>query len=215
MDSNPNNGNIIDCIGVFTYGLYDDFDNLICMGQVTAESTTEPVPCDAVLSSLNVTLDGNCRFSLTPQTVAAGPCSYANYRVVVQDNNQSNGGIIDCAGTWTYGLFDADGHLVAWGKVTAEDKTAPVLGAANFLADTLACFDVNYVLNNPKTIGNVKAGNAKFKDSPKPAATSTQTILYAEGPTAPNTAADDIHNLGYPNFQDNCRGCGFAASIVA
>jgi hypothetical protein len=216
MDSNPNNGNIIDCTGVFTYGLYDDFDNLICMGQVTAEVTSAPVPCDAVLSSLSVTLDGNCQFNLTPQTVAAGTCTYANYRVVVQDNNQSNGGTIDCAGTWTYGLFDADGHLVAWGKVTAEDKTAPRLTAANFYADTLACFDVNYVLNNPKTIGIVEDGGDKLSASPKPAATSTQTILYAEGVegfNVPNTVADDIYNLGYPFFRDNCNSCGCRVTL--
>jgi large repetitive protein len=207
MDSNPNNGNIIDCTGVFTYGLYDDFDNLICMGQVTAESTTEPVPCTAVLSSLNVTLDGNGQFNLTPQMVAAGPCAYANYRVVVQDNNQSNGGTIDCAGTWTYGLFDADGHLVAWGKVTAEDKTAPLLVSTDFYQGTLDCYDVNYVLNNPKTIGTV--GETA---SPKAAATSTQTILYGEAPNT-NTAADDIKNLGYPNFQDNCKSCGCRVTL--
>jgi large repetitive protein len=165
------------------------------------------VPCNSVLSSLNVTLDGNGQFSLTPQTVAAGPCTYANYRVVVQDNNQSNGEIIDCAGTWTYGLFDADGHLVAWGKVTAEDKTAPLLVSTDFYQGTLDCYDVNYVLNNPKTIGTV--GETV---SPKAAATSTQTILYGEAPNT-NTAADDIKNLGYPNFQDNCKSCGCRVTL--
>jgi len=142
------------------------------------------VPCNAVRSSLNVTLDANGQFNLTPETVAAGPCSYELYRVVVQDNNQSNGDTIDCAGTWTYGLFDADGHLVAWGKVTAEDKTAPLLVSTDFYTSTLACYDVNYVSNNPKTIGDVLDGTSKA--SPKAAATSTQTILYAEGPNAPN-----------------------------
>jgi alpha-tubulin suppressor-like RCC1 family protein len=180
--------------------------------------TVEIIPCNSVLSSLNVTLDGNCQFNLTPQMVAAGPCSYSLYRVVVQDNNQGNGGTIDCAGTWTYGLFDIDGHLVAWGKVTAEDKTAPLLVSTDFFLDTLACFDVNYVLNNPKTIGNVLDDDGLFTDSPKPAATSTQTILYAEGignlgNQAPNTVADDIYNLGYPFFKDNCNSCGCRVTL--
>jgi large repetitive protein len=174
-----------------------------------------PIPCNSVLSSLNVTLDGNCQFNLTPQMVAAGPCTYVNYRVVVQDNNQGNGGTIDCAGTWTYGLFDIDGHLVGWGKVTAEDKTAPLLVSTDFFLDTLDCFDVNYVLNNPMTIGNVSDGPIILTNSPKPAATSTQTILYAEGEIAPEnfTTDDKIKNLGWPNFQDNCRSCGCRVTL--
>jgi large repetitive protein len=191
---------------------------------ITGDLATPTTPCNSVLSSLNVTLDANCQFNLTPQTVAAGPCAYANYRVVVQDNNQGNGGIIDCAGTWTYGLFDTDGHLVAWGKVTAEDKTAPALVCTDFFSDTLACFDVNYVLNNKLTIGSVVDDNVDPQTaSPKPAATSAQTILNAEGVAGPDDAecnmnapglvADDVFNLGYPYFKDNCRDCGCRVTL--
>ena len=42
VDSNPGNGAIIDCPGVWTYGLFDSFNNILCWGKVTAEDKTPP-----------------------------------------------------------------------------------------------------------------------------------------------------------------------------
>jgi hypothetical protein len=159
--------------------------------------------------NVTVTLDQNCQFVVEPGTVSPG-CNQ-QYYVRVMDGSSNNDNYVDCAGVWTYGLFSSslpDATLICWGKITAEDKTAPLLVSTDFFAGILDCYDVNYVLNNPKTIGNV--GQTA---SPKAAATSTQTILYAEGPNAPNTAADDIKNLGYPNFQDNCKSCGCRTTL--
>jgi len=137
------------------------------------------------------------------------------------DNNQSNGAVIDCAGVWTYGLFTSDSPnatVICWGKVTAEDKTAPVLVCAP--ADfTLDCYDVNYVLNNRLTIGNVGATS-----SPRPAATGSQTINNAEGVAGtgdncqlglipPGLVSDNIKNLGYAYFKDNCYSCGCRVTL--
>jgi len=160
--------------------------------------------------NVTVTLDQNCQFTVSSNMVSPG-CPQPYY-VRVMDGSPTNDNVINCAGVWTYGLFTSDAPdatVICWGKITAEDKTAPANPTNDFYADTLACFDVNYVLNNPMTIGNVGQTS-----SPKPAATSTQTILYAEGPTAPaNTTDDKIKNLGYPNFQDNCRGCGCRVTL--
>ena len=68
------------------------------------------------------------------------------------DSDPSNGGVIDCAGVFTYGLFDDFNNLICWGKVTAEDKTAPV-AVPNYYNGNLLCTDIKTVLNNPKTIG--------------------------------------------------------------
>jgi large repetitive protein len=159
--------------------------------------------------NVTVTLDANCQFTVEPTMVSPG-CTQ-QYYVRVMDGSNTNDNVINCAGVWTYGLFSdntPDATVICWGKITAEDKTAPLNVSNDFYADTLACFDVNYVLNNPKTIGNVGA-----TVSPKAAATSTQTILYAEGPAAPNTTDDKIGNLGYPNFQDNCKTCGCRVTL--
>ncbi|MBK9488694.1 MAG: hypothetical protein IPO07_07775 [Haliscomenobacter sp.] len=96
-----------------------------------------------------------------PSVNFSGSCNgiplvlYSNVAVRVMDNNPSNGNVIDCAGVWTYGLFDRKGTIsteddvvICWGKVTAEDKTAPKLICAP--ADiTLDCYDVDYVMNKP------------------------------------------------------------------
>ncbi len=186
---------------------------LVFGSNLTAQSTN----CGCY--NVTVTLDANCQFLLTRNLVSDGSCSGAYVRVM--DNNQSNGAVIDCPGVWTYGLFTSDSPnatVICWGKVTAEDKTAPVLVCAP--ADfTLDCYDVNYVLNNRLTIGNVGATS-----SPRPAATGSQTINNAEGVAGtgdncqlglipPGLTSDVIKNLGYAYFKDNCYSCGCRVTL--
>ncbi len=178
------------------------------------DPTVTPLSTSCSCLEVTVTLDADCKFTLTP-TIISPNCTGGTVRVM--DNDQSNGGIIDCAGVWTYGLFDNAGKLICWGKVTAEDKTAPVLVCAP--ADvTLDCYDVNYVLNNHRTIGNVGTTS-----SPRPAAISSQTINNAEGtstlPAGPCSlpssmlVSDNITNLGYAYFKDNCFSCGCRVTL--
>jgi hypothetical protein len=101
------------------------------------------------------------------------------------DSDPSNGGLIDCAGVFTYGLFDDFNNLICWGKVTAEDKTAPSF-TTNYLPTPLLCSDISTVLNNAKTIGNVGT-------------------LVSPGFTA---STDDVKNVGQVIFTDNCANCG-------
>ncbi|MBK8043178.1 MAG: hypothetical protein IPK21_11285 [Haliscomenobacter sp.] len=90
---------------------------------VTVEQTFQVAACGC--SRVNVTLDPQtCTYALEAKNLMLGNCEAATVRVV--DNNPSNGNIIDCAGEWTYGLFDGLGNLICWGKVVAEDKSAPV-----------------------------------------------------------------------------------------
>ena len=177
--------------------------------------TEAPVSCGCY--NVTVSLDANCQFTLTRSLVSDGNTCVGAY-VRVMDNNPSNNDIIDCAGVWTYGLFNPDGTIICWGKVTAEDKTAPALicAPADF---TLDCYDVNYVLNNRLTIGNVGATS-----SPRPAATGSQTINNAEGVAGtgdncqlglipPGLVSDNIKNLGYAYFRDNCYACGCRVTL--
>nr|WP_290934653.1 hypothetical protein [Haliscomenobacter sp.] len=55
--------------------------------------------------NVTVTLDANCQFKLTRNLVSDGnSCTGAYVRVM--DNNPTNNDVIDCAGVWTYGLFN-------------------------------------------------------------------------------------------------------------
>ena len=123
--------------------------------------------------NVTVTLDANCKFQLSRALVSDGSCTGAFVRVM--DNKPTNGDTIDCAGVWTYGLFTssaANATVICWGKVTAEDKTAPAVVCTDFFNGTLDCFDVNYVLNNNKTIGRVlDADGYPQTASPKPSPT--------------------------------------------
>ncbi|WP_245549986.1 hypothetical protein [Haliscomenobacter hydrossis] len=176
--------------------------------------------------NVTVTLDANCQFNLTRNLVSDGPCAGAYVRVM--DNTPGNGSVIDCAGVWTYGLFDGrdtetttDDVVICWGKVTAEDKTAPALICPP--ADiTLDCYDVNYVLNERRTIGNV----GDDLRSPRPAANATdgRTINNAEGVAGtgdncqlglnpPGLVDDNYKNLGYAYYKDNCYNCGCRVTL--
>ncbi|WP_421800250.1 T9SS type A sorting domain-containing protein [Haliscomenobacter sp.] len=174
-----------------------------CVQQVRQRFQVANCACQDVTVSLN----DDCQFALTANIIGDGACVGATVRVM--DNNPGNGNIIDCAGVWTYGLFDSFGNILCWGKVTAEDKAEPILLCPP--ADvTLDCYDVNYVLNNRLTIGNTNTTS-----SPRPAASGNQTILNAEGIggddcglVPPALVSDNIKNLGYAYFKDNCYSCG-------
>ncbi|HOY20663.1 MAG TPA: hypothetical protein PLC89_25350, partial [Haliscomenobacter sp.] len=144
----------------------------------TIQKTFVVASCSCL--DVTVTLDANCQFLLTASLISNGGCAGGTVRVM--DNNPGNGGLIDCAGVWTYGLFDAFGNIICWGKVTAEDKSAPALICAP-ASITLDCYDVNYVLNNKLTIGNVGSPQTPTTSSPRPSATATdgRTITNAEG----------------------------------
>jgi len=214
-------------------GTYDFGGELLSEAGTYLDTLVAANSCDSILTliltvidtndvtcgcyDLSVSLDTNCQFVLTPRHISDGYC--ANAYVRVMDNDPSNVDTIDCAGVWMYGLFDADGNLICWGRVTAEDKTGPSLLCTNWNTDTLDCFDVNYVLNNRLTIGNVAATS-----SPRPSASSAQTILNAEGIPGddgdatcdlvpPALVPDNVLNLGYTYFEDNCRDCGCRTTV--
>ena len=127
---------------------------------------------------------------LTPKDVAGGDCVLANASVVVVDDNPLNRDTVDCPGVWTYGLFDGAGALLCWGKVTAEDRSGPLLAevvgrcnrpvagnASNGVRpaalapifpqtlvwrDTFLSSDINKVLNNTQSWDGVAPLNSAF-----------------------------------------------------
>ena len=185
------------------------------------------IQCLACLTEVRVTLDKNCRLLITPDLVVDGFEQCPNrellrdaLEVLIEDGNNDN--YVDCAGAHKYlvrlkpeyeACFD---YAPCWGTIIAEDKTGPILECANFIEKPLDCYDVNYVLNNRLTIGNVGTTS-----SPRPSASSSQVINNAEG-IADDSAcglkpaslvSDNIKNLGYPFFRDNCRDCGCRTTL--
>nr|WP_290938913.1 HYR domain-containing protein [Haliscomenobacter sp.] len=169
---------------------------------------------------VTVTLDANCQFRLTASLISDGNCAGGTVRVM--DNSPGNGDLIDCAGVWTYGLFDAFGNIICWGKVTAEDKTAPALVCAP-APITLDCYDVNYVMNNKLTIGNVGATPSTLHvllPLQRMAAPSPMLkVLLNEETTlrlrfdSSSLVSDKIRNLGYAYYRDNCFNCGCRVTL--
>ncbi len=177
---------------------------------------------------VNVTLNEKCQFKLTSNIASDGRCG--ELRVRVKDGNPGNLDTVDCVGTYVYGLFNENGDVVCWGEVTAVDELGPKLICAAWYDPTkngkLYCFDVNYTLNNPLTIGRYSNTTSAACPSPRPAAGTTQQINNAEGVTptssspaacsglaVPNLASDNVRNLGYTFFRDNCFSCGCRTTI--
>ena len=185
------------------------------------------IQCLACLTEVRVTLDKNCRLLITPDLVIDGFEQCPNrellrdaLEVLIEDGNNDN--YVDCAGTHKYLVrlkpeyevcFD---YAPCWGTIIAEDKTGPILECANFIDKPLDCYDVNYVLNNRLTIGNVGTTS-----SPRPSA-SSQVLNNAEGVADEESAcglkpaslvSDNIKNLGYAYFRDNCRDCGCRTTL--
>ncbi len=171
-----------------------------CVKTVRRKFEVSECGCEAI----NVTLNGNCQFLLTPFLVSNGNCFSGTVRVM--DSDPSNGGIIDCAGVFTYGLFDDFNNLICWGKVTAEDKTAPDIGVST--TGTFLCTEVNAVFNNPKSVGfyadgNGKVGAVKVYDN-------CAGKCACEQPTIANGRLKFSDKVVY----NSCSGTDFGASFV-
>jgi hypothetical protein len=156
---------------------------------VISYSGKTKIECLVCINKVNVTLDANCKFELRPALVLDGLKSCPNseqlesiLEVIVDDGNANS--LIECAGTYNYVIklkkaFEAYfEYAPCSGSVTAKDITAPLLTSPDGISTPLLCTDINFVLNNPKTIG------------------------------ATGTVDDDgVKNIGEYIFTDNCKNC--------
>jgi large repetitive protein len=185
------------------FGLRSSYPSLfLFLLLIFGASTTVFAQTECACIRVNVTMDANCKFKLEKRLVTDGNCTA---RVVVKDTDQSNGDIIDCPGTWEYVLLDANGQVRCWNYVVAEDKTGPKVVATYYDDRPIYCFEANFILNNPKTIGKpfYKVSDNQTPNGNIPG----HTIL--SGTTTP----DEILNLGLVIFQDGCSNCGCAVTV--
>lgn len=174
------------------------------LGTQSLQAQSTPT-CGCV--EVNVTLnDTSCTFKLDASIIAmqntSGGTTCSGLAVRVADNNPLNGDIIDCPGYWTYGLFRADGSLVCWGKVRAEDKSGPKLvrweGRCGSQGTTgTASANVGQNLNN-NNVTILDAGVVR-----------RDTFLCFDVEDVYNKAASwgtttDVNFAGRPIFQDGC-----------
>ena len=106
----------------------------------------------ASLADLNVTLDDNCQDSLIIEQVLKGDfdadddgvdAPFDLFTLVVEDGDPTNGPVVDGCGDYLYRVTALDGitgFTVAWGRLSAEDKTPPeITGLPTAPAAPLFC----------------------------------------------------------------------------
>ena len=143
---------------------------------------------------VKVTLNPNtCSYILKPSEIVTGNCADAIVRVM--DKNPLNQDTIDCAGVWTYGLFDALGSLICWGKVTVEDKSAPLLTAVYG-----RCGRTVQAAAAPSPPNGIDPSTLIWRDTFL--CTDVQAIFNEEKSWNPN--AGYLYYAGHPRFHDAC-----------
>lgn len=99
---------------------------------------------------VNVQMNDDCSFTLTIAQVGAGDCSVAE-RIIVNDANPNNDGVIDCPGQYRYGIFDEENQLICWGEVLAEDKRGPTVKDLDKPYETIPCTFISDFVNNEES----------------------------------------------------------------
>ncbi len=110
---------------------------------------------------INVILNDQCQFRLTPQSILAGnipAClDTSDFVILIDDIDPSNGAVVDGYGDFSYylGLKDSatcTDFSSCWGVVHAEDKTPPIIEAPKDTLLFLSCLQVDSIYNNPKSL---------------------------------------------------------------
>jgi len=164
-------------------------------------------------SAVNITLRGDsCWTKLTFASLGLNSSDSSGRKIIVSDNKPSNFDTIDCAGTWTYGIFDANNQLICWGTVNAEDKSGPLLhllvkgrnedrGNRTWSKDTVLFNELPNGVDYDTSFGNINAG------APIPAWEDSMmctTVLDVYNNPKSWTDASYAYYTGAPTFLDAC-----------
>ncbi|MEM8582752.1 MAG: T9SS type A sorting domain-containing protein [Bacteroidota bacterium] len=160
----------------------------------------------AAITNTNITLNDACQavvivemlltgdFDVDDNDTIPGPGAFT---IVVQDDDPSNGPIIDGCGTWQW-TITADPEMVAgfvsaWGNIAAEDKTSPELDEELVAPSPLFCEEIENIDISllPSNVSRcwIQSGD------------NGQTINSSMNPTL---RARLLAGGGIPNFVDNC-----------
>ncbi len=150
-----------------------------------------PIACVEV----KIKLDNNCERLITPEMVLAGSnlvTSSTHYELLVADINGQP--VLNNLVTGKYAgqrlrYLIKDRRcpdFFCWGEIVVEDGSQPKIVRADFSKTPIYCFDTDFVLNNPKTVGNLGV-------KPSPRQSPAGTIVAG-------TVADEVFNLGIAEF---------------
>ena len=154
-----------------------------------------------------VGLDANCEHKVDPRELLAGRNDYptiAGWELYIEgaDGKALPGNVITEAeaGKNIKYLIKRKGcpDAACWGWIKVEDKQRPSFVRGELGPQSVYCFDANFVLNNPKTVGrtNTRASFPQTLNDNTPG----HTIL-----SFGRTVADEVKNLGYAQFEAcNC-----------
>lgn len=160
----------------------------------------------AIIGEINVTLNANCQDSLLLEEVVAGEFDVdgngitpadTEFSIIVEDNDQSNGPIIDGCGTYSFRVeasANVTGFATGWGVVNAEDKTSPVFTSTPAApAGPLYCEAIDGI-----TVSNLPAGVSRC-----------YRVFTATGNIIANSIDPALRDRiiaggGFPVATDNC-----------
>lgn len=115
----------------------------------------QPTWSGACADTINITLNDQCQFELTPSLLLVGDfssCSASSVRILVDDFDPSNGGIVDGCGVFRFFVEalspgSCGAFTSCWGYILAEDKTAPIITLPEDDTLTLGCEQVDLIKN--------------------------------------------------------------------
>ncbi len=192
-----------------------------CAGEafyVTVKLVPAPnIQCLACMTTVNVSMDKKCKFFVTPDLVMDGfkDCPNGDFllealEVIIGDGNSDS--YVDCPGTYKYVIKLKEGYDLCykftpcWGTIVAEDKLGPNIDRVDFTKNPIYCFDINFALNNPKTVGATGV-KPSFPQSLSDNTPGHSILSYSR------TVPDEVLNLGAAYFSDNCKDCGCNVSV--
>lgn len=117
----------------------------------------DPAQDLACITQINITLDEDCQFELTPAILLSGDAACINatsFEIEVADNLPENGALVDGCGSFQYNISevlapgDEGSALNCWGTLTAYDAVSPLLlglpqVGATLLCDQLSAVNIN------------------------------------------------------------------------
>jgi large repetitive protein len=166
------------------------------------------VECLACRTGARVSLGANCRLLITPSMVMEGFSSCDNgellktaLEVLVKDANGDS--YVEKTGEFEYIVRLKDAYKECFtftpcsGRLSVENHQAPAFVKGDLGPQTVYCFDANFVLNNPKTVGPL---GTKPSFPQLVGGSGGITVLHYV-----RSISDDVQNLGYAHFEAcNC-----------
>ncbi|WP_353485372.1 SdrD B-like domain-containing protein, partial [Haliscomenobacter sp.] len=170
---------------------------LLTSGQSNTTLDAGYVLC-APISCINVQvkLGNNCEVLITPEMVLVGTTNYpsaAGFTFLVADMNGRPipGNLVtgQYAGMRLRYSIQRNGctDILCWGEILVEDGSRPRIARTSFTPNPVYCFDANFILNNPKTIGELGV-------KPSPRQIPAGTIVSG------GNLNDEVLNLGIAEF---------------